>query len=167
MPNAAFDAYCRGNGFGKTIRNYQYRVEEVLPAGMDPYKNSVWGPRYFRMAIEARQHLSKGGKDGSGIHYEHAVPVAMVRKRLIELRTLHHPKPVPLTDIEDALKASEIILITIEQQKKLDGGVLSLGLGLQKEMSDKGSSAKWQWGDCHLARICRITKEIVGNRLIG
>lgn len=167
MPDEPFARYCRVNGFNKTIRNYQYVVAEIekprRKEGFCPYTNKLLGPRYFRMSVAAMRAILDGsahaGK-GGGLWYEHAVPVTMVQDRLMSLKEAH-PAGIPEDLVDAAVRASEVIIITEEEHQKLDKAV---ELNLSKAMPKTAAGHDWEWGNCHLARICRITTEIIGTR---
>lgn len=172
MRTPFFVAFCRNDSLDKAIRNFQYIVEEVPSAKvgkpMCPYHNKHYGPRYFRRTDEAEKILGNGGHAGEGgdVHYEHAVPVTVVKDQLLLLHSSANSNSRLWDDVKDALMASEIVLVSHPQRKVLDGAVEKGGLGLQRRMPHG-----WNWGDCHLARICSIRDPlpitIVGNRMIG
>jgi hypothetical protein len=157
MPTAAFDAYQKNDALCKTIRNYQYVVAEL--GNKCPYKNPVLGPESFRITAEAQAELAIYG-NCADLHYEHAVPVTMVKAKLIALR--HSAGPVTSAHIEDTVKHSEIVIVTRTQQQTLDRGVRKGGKGLQTKMP-----SRWGWDNCHLARICQVSAQIVGMTRMG
>jgi hypothetical protein len=167
MPSLEFEAYCINDGFGKTIRNYQYVAAEVGP-NFNIYKTKA-SPHFFRMTrmahnlleIDPRQ-LSEGG-----IHSEHAVPIDYAKQRLVALRDQYSPAPVPKDEIRTVLRATEIILVHRDERERLDGSLKRActagpGLNLRKIMPQP-----WKWGDCHLARICLVANELLGERKVG
>ena len=184
MPDLAFNAFKIGNGFSKVVRNYQYWVEELKPARKKaccPYNSNTLAPVYFRMTEEACKQINDNAdadpkeKALKGIHQEHAVPVAWVVKELISLRGRKGWTPA---NVQDIVRTSEVILVTSEQAKLLDGELDSpllnalkapvpnkFCLGLNSTMP-KVNGVPWKIGDCHLARICKITKTIIGTRML-
>lgn len=172
MNDGPFDAFKKGNGFNKVVRNYQYWVEELTPrTHRCPYNSGELAPIYFRMTGKACSQLKNNSATPKvealhKIHQEHAVPVSWVVTELINLRELNLPKWT-LLDIENIVRTSEIILVTSEQRDELDG-VKSKKLtsgkfchGLQRTMP-----ASWKFTDCHLARICKLQDAIVGVRML-
>jgi len=174
MPSPAFDAFKIGNGFNKVVRNYQYWVEELTPRPFRcPYNSDVLAPIYFRMTEDACKQLKKNGNSPKqealhGIHQEHAVPVSMV---VDELAALRDSGSFTSLQIQKIVRTSEIILVTHDERERLDWSKDKKSTsgrhcyGLRAAMPAVNGS-KWTFGDCHLARICKITKTIIGTRML-
>lgn len=180
MPSPAFEAFAMGNGFNKVVRNYQYWWTSK---GCDPYGKLQIGKACFRRteaanaAITSPQFLDATEWSKSGVHPEHSVPVSMVIQELKRLRGLHLKARTPFLcpQIEKVVRTTEIVLVTRDEQKRLDG---SKGknfidtnnknqtcLGLGQKMPDVNGK-EWTFNDCHLARICEVTGQIFGRRML-
>ena len=171
MKESAFTAFCNHNGFKLVVLNYQYLVEELTGKRTRcPVDVPTLAPIYFRMTQEVCNQLRMNTKPSeklNGTHQEHAVPVAMVVRELIALRKRGGWTWI---EIENIVRTSEIILVTSEQEQLLDGkaGRILNGqpcLNLKSTMPEV-NGRPWKFGDCHLARICKITKTIVGKRML-
>jgi len=98
-----------GNAYDKIIRNYH----QFNDSGEKVYKNHNRMMKYYRFS----ENAWKNREDKSLLYHEHLVPVKIIK---LELKKLIKQNEVTIENIEQILDKTEIVVITNDEQKKLD-----------------------------------------------
>ena len=98
-----------GNAYDKIIRNYH----QFNGLGEKVYKNNNRMMKYYRFSEDAWQNRD----DKSLLYHEHLVPIKIIKS---ELKKLIKQEDVTVENIEQILNKTEIVIITNDEQRKLD-----------------------------------------------
>lgn len=134
--------FCLGNPFDKLLRSH----DEFTADGKGLYRRSI-GSKHYRMSKAAYS----SSLDAKELYGEHRIPLKIIIKRLVESsRTFEAVKAI--------LATNEVVLITSEEQKRLDSSLANGGLGLKSKLPADGSDR------LNFAGI-EIAEETMSNRL--
>ena len=118
LPKEALEAFCRGNPFDKLLRSY----DEFTSKGNSLYRH-IRGGKHYKMSKQAYEAF-KSGLPASRLYGEHRIPLSIIKERLLQ-------SDGSLDSVRSILRSNEVILITDEEQKRLDAAKSNGGLGLR------------------------------------
>lgn len=123
QPPEVVQAFSRGNPFDKLLRSY----DEFNAQGQPLYRHRR-GNSHYRMSRAAFE----SGLCASQLYGEHRVPLNIIKRRLLETGG-------DAGQIRAILQANEVVLITPDEQRRLDASVVNGGLGLLPQLPEDGS----------------------------
>lgn len=123
QPHEVVQAFSRGNPFDKLLRSY----DEFNAQGQPLYRHRR-GNSHYRMSRAAFE----SGLCASQLYGEHRVPLNIIKRRLLETGG-------DAGQIRAILRANEVVLITPDEQRRLDASVANGGLALRQRLPENGS----------------------------
>lgn len=122
LPDESIVAFRRGNPFDKLLRSFDEFNAQRLPL-------------YKKERSKNHYKLSKiayaSGLPAESWYGEHQIPLNILIKQLLASdRTL--------ASVEAILRANEVVLITKDEARRLDGAVAYGGLGLRSRLREDG-----------------------------
>ena len=135
-------AFIRGNPFDKLLRSY----DEFTADGRPLYRKEL-GTKHYKMSVQA----VRSGLSGKELYGEHRIPLTIIAQRLLQ-------SDRSLGAVRAILESNEVVLITADEQKRLDSAVSKGGLGLRSRLPPGDGDR------LHFAQI-EIAPESVGNSL--
>lgn len=135
-------AFRRGNPFDKLLRSYdEFNAEGELLHKTERGKN------HYKMSVRAYE----SGLKIKELYGEHRIPLSVIQKKLLDSDGSYET-------VSNILRENEVILITKEEAKLIDGAVSKGGLGFRSSMPVNGS--------CRLEiALISIAPETLSNRL--
>lgn len=141
--------FSRGNPFDKLLRSF----DEYNSDGKGLYKNQR-ARNHYRTSVAAFAAYKSGIKIND-LYAEHCVPFALTIQKLL---TAPQKDTASILAI---LQENEVVIITREEQIRIDAAVLRGGLGLRNRMPEGGIGCS----QLEAAGI-RIAPETLGNTLL-
>lgn len=140
--NEVITSFSRGNPFDKLLRSY-----DEFNSNGEPLYKAERARNHYKMSIRAYNSSLKVKE----LYGEHRIPLSVIRKRLLESDRTYEA-------ISGILRENEVVLITKEEARIMDGALHKGGLGLRSIMPDDGQ--------CRLdiAQIL-IAPETISNKL--
>jgi hypothetical protein len=122
LPEETIEAFCRGNPFDKLLRSF----DEFSSSGSPLYRKDT-GSEHYKMSKAAFQ----SGLPARKLYGEHKIPVKIIIKRLRESDRTY-------ATVLSILKQSEVVLITDDERKKIDGSKKLGGYGFRSSLPEDG-----------------------------
>lgn len=134
------EAFCRLDPFDKLLRSF-----DGLNAGGERLYKSERARKHYKMSVQA----AESGLRISELYPEHKIPLSIIKKRLLDSDGSYET-------VSKILFENEVILVTKEEAKRIDGAVDSGGLGFRSSLPSNG--------ECRLAGV-PIAPETLSNKL--
>lgn len=132
-------AFCRLDPFDKLLRSF-----DGLNAKGERLYKSERARTHYKMSVQAFE----SGLKVSELYGEHKIPLSLVKRRLLDSDGSYEA-------VSKILYENEVILITKEEAKTIDGAINNGGLGLRSSLPNNGK--------CRLADIL-IAPETISNK---
>lgn len=118
------------NAYDKIIRNYHQSNSE----GEQVYKNRERGMKHLVHSKEALKLIEKRRwrEASKNLHYEHSVPVNLIRKKLKAL-ALNKAPNITKNDIRELMDCTSLVVITKKERDLLDNNPI-VGTQLKENM---------------------------------
>ena len=114
------EAFCRLDPFDKLLRSY-----DGLNAKGERLYKSGRARKHYKMSVKAYQ----SGLKVSELYGEHKIPLSIIKKRLLDSDRSYQT-------VSRILGENEVILITKEEARMIDGAISNNGLGFRSSMPD-------------------------------
>ncbi len=135
-------AFSRGNPFDKLLRSY----DEFTPDGKGLYRKKL-GSNHYRYSKSAYS----SGLSADKLFGEHRIPLKLISQQLMN-------SDRKLSTVELILRSNEVVLITDEEERRINSSKVNGGFALKSKMAPNGG--------CRLAYCgIEIAPETLPNHL--
>ena len=134
------ETFCRLDPFDKLLRSF-----DGLNAKGERLYKSERAKKHYKMSVQAFESELKI----SELYPEHKIPLSIIKRRLLNSDRSHKT-------VSNILFENEVIIVTKEEAKKIDGSTSNGGLGFRSSVPTNG--------ECRLTNI-PIAIETLSNKL--
>ena len=143
------------------IRNYP----EIAIDGKGSWQKIERYKKYHRISERAAKLLENGQyKDWRDFHYEHVIPASVTKKRIL---SLINKEDFQKSDVQEALSDSEVIILTKEEARVLDGSPNKTYLLEGHEVTGAGMKTSGTLEERLESIGASLSKKYINNNLFG